>query len=81
MHTKDFQGWHTLKQNLDKRQSTSVPTIKEREIWWCSIGVNVGDEEEFFIFSAPTLNRENGSGGVANAKLYLNYRTSVIDCQ
>ena len=20
------------------------PTIKERDIWWCSIGVNIGDE-------------------------------------
>ena len=57
MHTKDFHGWHTLKQNLDNRQGASVPTIKEREIWWCSIGVNVGDEEDGHneLYNRPVL--------------------------
>jgi mRNA-degrading endonuclease toxin of MazEF toxin-antitoxin module len=57
MHKKDFEGWNTLKQNLDNRQNTSVPTIKEREIWWCSIGVNIGDEEDGYneLYNRPVL--------------------------
>jgi mRNA-degrading endonuclease toxin of MazEF toxin-antitoxin module len=46
MHTKDFAGWHELKATLHNRQDSGIPTIKEREVWWCSIGVNVGDEED-----------------------------------
>jgi len=42
MYIKDFAGWNTLKQGIDK--DAAVPTFKEREIWWCSIGVNVGHE-------------------------------------
>ncbi len=54
---KDFHGWHMLKQNLDNRQGASIPTIKEREIWWCSIGVNVGDEEDGHneLYNRPVL--------------------------
>src|SRR5437667_12897222 len=57
MHEKDFEGWHTLKQNLDKRQDDSVPSIKEREIWWCSIGINVGNEEDGHneLYNRPVL--------------------------
>jgi mRNA interferase MazF len=41
-HVKDFAGWHTHKQHLDKEKP--APTFKEREIWWCSVGINVGHE-------------------------------------
>jgi mRNA interferase MazF len=39
---KDFSGWHHLKARLDA--SHNAPTFQEREVWWCSIGVNVGQE-------------------------------------
>lgn len=42
MHIKNFQGWHTLKQAIN--EAVHVPTFNEREIRWCSIGVNVGHE-------------------------------------
>lgn len=42
MHTKDFTKWHTLKSQLDELKN--LPTFKEREMWWCSVGVNVGHE-------------------------------------
>src|SRR6266496_835431 len=55
MHTKDFQGWHEVKQKLDARRPT--PTFHEREIWWCSMGVNIGFEVygKGHIFSRPVL--------------------------
>ncbi len=41
-HVKDFPGWHNLKVVLNGLKAH--PTFKEREIWWCSIGINVGYE-------------------------------------
>ena len=43
-HIKDFIGWHNRKAKID--QQNNLPTFKEREIWWCSIGINVGHEED-----------------------------------
>jgi len=42
---EDFGEWHTLKVNIAHRDTQGVPTINEREIYWCSIGMNVGGEE------------------------------------
>lgn len=39
---KDFATWHGVKQHIDTE--TKVPFFTEREIWWCSIGLNVGYE-------------------------------------
>jgi mRNA interferase MazF len=43
-YAKDFTAWFNLKPILDAKQS--VPPIAEREIWWCSVGVNVGTETD-----------------------------------
>lgn len=39
---KDFTGWHTLKTRLNARHR--LPTFDERDIWWCGIGINIGQE-------------------------------------
>lgn len=39
---KDFDKWNKIKKRLD--QNKEIPTFNEREIWWCSFGVNVGYE-------------------------------------
>lgn len=39
---KDFDAWNIRKKNLDT--SKRSPFFKEGEIWWCSVGVNVGEE-------------------------------------
>lgn len=41
---KDFTKWHKLKTRLDNRKEFS--TFSEGEVWWCSIGINIGAEEE-----------------------------------
>ena len=41
---KDFLTWAKLKTSIN--QEIDRPIFKEREIWWVSIGVNVGDEED-----------------------------------
>lgn len=45
MNKKDFKDWMVLKQSL--HNSCSRPTwYKPREIWWVSIGKNIGFEED-----------------------------------
>lgn len=52
---KDFNGWSQLKQRIDFQ--SKPPSFEEREIWWCSIGLNVGHEEngKSDLFSRPVL--------------------------
>ncbi len=52
---KDYEGWHRLKTKLNAQ--AQAPTIHEREIWWCSIGANIGEEMEgkSELFSRPVL--------------------------
>ena len=40
---KDFSGWVKLKEKLHESDH-QPPYFKEREIWWCSVGENVGAE-------------------------------------
>jgi len=42
---KDFDGWIVKKKEYHFRKATP-PLFKERDIWWISIGVNVGFEED-----------------------------------
>ena len=42
---KDFDSWNNEKKNLEKIGHESLP-FHEREIWWCSIGINLGDEQD-----------------------------------
>lgn len=41
---KDFDGWNTQKKQLNGR--VAVPFYKARELWWCTLGVNVGSEQD-----------------------------------
>ena len=41
---KDFDAWNRRKKYLDRRQR--VPHAYTREIWWCSLGVNIGTETD-----------------------------------
>ena len=41
---KDFINWHEFKEKLHKRNKKIF--FKEREIWWCSLGINIGYEQD-----------------------------------
>lgn len=41
---KDFKNWHNKKEILDK--GLVRPFFHEREIWFCSLGANVGYEQD-----------------------------------
>jgi mRNA interferase MazF len=54
--SKKFDEWNNIKQKLhNKKSKTIIP--KNREIYWASIGVNVGFEQDGKgeIFSRPVL--------------------------
>ncbi|MEI6729830.1 MAG: type II toxin-antitoxin system PemK/MazF family toxin [Pseudomonadota bacterium] len=52
---KDFEAWNKLKTRLDAIKSP--PLFNDREIWWCSVGINVGYEVygKGDLFSRPVL--------------------------
>lgn len=42
MEEKDFDTWNQKQKKLDRQKNYQHP--KEGEIWWCSIGMNIGSE-------------------------------------
>jgi predicted GNAT family N-acyltransferase/mRNA-degrading endonuclease toxin of MazEF toxin-antitoxin module len=43
-YLKDFDRWNAKKKELEK--TDKILYYYEREIWWCSLGVNIGYEED-----------------------------------
>jgi mRNA interferase MazF len=39
---KDFDTWNSKKKEVHKQEAP--PFYHQREIWWCSLGLNVGFE-------------------------------------
>ena len=52
---KDFQKWHNRKELLHKEKIR--PFFREREVWFCTLGVNIGFEQDGSgtEFLRPTL--------------------------
>ena len=55
MH-KYFDNWNKEKKNLEHGSHDTL-IFHEREIWWCSIGINLGDEQDGKneLFERPVL--------------------------
>ena len=45
IYQKDFDTWNEKKKNINCKE-TLPPMFKERDVWWLSVGVNVGFEED-----------------------------------
>ena len=41
---KDFDSWNEKKKKINDRKS--APFYHQRELWWCSLGINVGFEQD-----------------------------------
>lgn len=54
-YVKDFEGWLQKKKEINTREPINNP--KEREIWWCSIGINIGHEQDGknLLYERPVL--------------------------
>lgn len=53
---KDFDSWNEEKKNLENFGNANLP-FSEGQIWWCSFGYNIGDEEDGknAFFERPAL--------------------------
>lgn len=54
-YTKDFAGWSLLKEQV--HDQTKPRTFNRREVWWCTVGVNVGHEVDGknAVYNRPVL--------------------------
>jgi mRNA interferase MazF len=43
MYIKDFDNWNIVKKNTDTNEY-KPPFVKEGQIWWAKIGINIGTE-------------------------------------
>ena len=52
---KDFDNWGVVKKRLNCIRN--LRTFNEREIWWCSVGLNIGYEiyGKNELFNRPVL--------------------------
>ena len=52
---KNFDGWNDYKKKLDTH--TRVAHFDNGEIWWCSVGINVGSEQDSYSadFARPIV--------------------------
>ena len=41
---KNFNQWNKVKKKLDEIPDEKILPFREREIWWCSVGQNIGFE-------------------------------------
>jgi hypothetical protein len=55
MWSKNYDGWNQLKQQLELSELTGH--FRAREVWFCSIGINVGREQDGqnVLFERPVL--------------------------
>jgi len=55
MYTKDHDTWNGVKKKIDQKER--VVYAHPREVWWCSLGVNVGTEVDGknHTFERPVL--------------------------
>ena len=56
MYIKEFDRWNKLKMSFENRPESYV-SFRERDVWWCSLGVNLGSEEDGKndLFERPVL--------------------------
>lgn len=41
---KNFDIWNTYKKEIEDNPRTDF--VNKRDIWWCSLGVNIGSEQD-----------------------------------
>jgi mRNA-degrading endonuclease toxin of MazEF toxin-antitoxin module len=55
MPPKDFDTWNALKKHIHQKRFLAF--VHAREVWWCSLGLNVGTEQDgkHAAFERPVL--------------------------
>ena len=57
MYQKDFNSWNEAKKKIESSNLSAPIYIREREVWWTSVGLNVGVEIDGKneLFERPVL--------------------------
>jgi mRNA interferase MazF len=52
---KDFWAWHSKKEQIDAERGVAL--FHEREVWWCTLGTNIGFEQNGSseLFTRPVV--------------------------
>lgn len=52
---KDFDNWNEIKKEVNQKDFLGF--VHEREVWWCSLGINIGFEQngKHQLFERPVL--------------------------
>ena len=52
---KDFDRWNDAKKRINS--SSFIDFVNEREVWWASLGINIGSEQDGTsdVFERPVL--------------------------
>ncbi|OIO29268.1 hypothetical protein COX93_01645 [Candidatus Nomurabacteria bacterium CG_4_10_14_0_2_um_filter_30_12] len=45
-YKKDFDSWNEKKKSIDQKEISESIFFNEREIWWGSLGLNIGYEQD-----------------------------------
>lgn len=45
-YKKDFDAWNSKKKEVEDRQVSDRRFFHERQVWWCSLGLNIGFEQD-----------------------------------
>jgi mRNA interferase MazF len=82
---KDFDVWNSKKKTIDLKDISNV-FYKEKDIWWCHLGANVGYEQDgkheefrrpilvFKKFNAETFWAIPLTSKVKSGKYYFNFK-------
>lgn len=56
-YVKDFDKWNEISKVTDSKNTDSEQYFRVQEIWWCSLGVNIGSEMDGKneLFERPVL--------------------------
>lgn len=56
-YKKDFDAWSALKKQVHASETEREFFFREREIWWCVVGVNIGVETDgkHYTFERPVI--------------------------
>lgn len=88
---KNYNNWNLEKGKIEMNQPDTL-SFHEREIWWCSIGLNIGDEQDGKnnLFERPVLifKKFNNklayvfplSSRIKDGKYYFALKTSTFEC-
>lgn len=87
---KNFEEWIKNKKDIETK-IRKLPIFHKSEIWWCSIGINIGDEEDGKNenFERPVLILRKFSKNlfigiplstkIKDGEHYVNFKTEKLD--